>query len=312
MTLNSQTIGMVTIDVEPDSVWHNTQSNSLSNIESLKRFHKLCVKFEIRPTYLVTYSVVADKTSCNILESFLAAGNCEIGVHPHYWETPPVSIDDQGQDAWVGSHYSDEILEEKLVNLIEITKSRLVTPVSHRSGRWGMESRQVSLLSKNGIEIDTSVTPGIDWSVTGAYDYTNFLTTPYYLDSSDFILPGNSPVLEIPCSIKPGVKLFGLEKKQYVNSVLRRLNFNSQWLRPSPDKSPNDLLGISKFCIENFSFLNLMTHSSEFKSGCSPFWLNEDSIDQLFLQLQETFTYWNNSGVKPMTLKEFKQQYNNI
>ena len=74
---------MVTIDVEPDNVWGNTQSNSLLNIENLKRFHKLCMKLDIRPTYLVTYSVVADKNSCDILESFIAEGNCEIGVHPH-------------------------------------------------------------------------------------------------------------------------------------------------------------------------------------------------------------------------------------
>ena len=311
MTIDSQTIGMVTIDVEPDSVWDDTQSNSLLNIENLKRFHKLCMRLDIKPTYLATYSVVTDKYSCNILESFLVEGNCEIGVHPHYWETPPVTIDDQGHEAWVSSHYSDEILEEKLVNLIEVIKSRLVTPVSHRSGRWGMESRQVSLLSKNGIEIDTSVTPGINWSITGAYDYSNFLTTPYYLDSSDFMLPGSSSVLEIPCSIKPGIKLLGYEKQRYLNAILRRLNMDSQWLRPSPEKSPKDLIEISEYCIENHSFLNLMTHSSEFRPGCNPFWENEESIERLFRQLEVTFNFWNSLGVKSMTLKEFKKEHDN-
>lgn len=311
MTIDSRKIGMVTIDVEPDNVWHNTQSNSLLNIESLKRFHELCMMLEIRPTYLVTYSVISNKDSCQILEGFLKGGNCEIGVHPHYWETPPIIVDDQGENAWVSSHYSDDILEEKLANLIEITKSRLVTPFSHRSGRWGMESRQVELLENYGITIDTSVTPGIDWSITGAYDYSNSLMNPYYLDPSDFMLSGSSSVFEIPCSIKPGIKLLGYEKYRYINAILRRMNLNSQWLRPSPDKSPKDLIKISKYCIENHSFLNLMTHSSEFRAGCNPFWKSEESIEMLFRQLEETFNSWNSLGVKSMTLKEFKKEHDN-
>lgn len=309
MNISSSPIGMVTIDVEPDGVWDNTQSRSFDNIENLKKFHELCMRLEIRPTYLVTFSVISDQKSCNILESLLKSGNCEIGVHPHYWETEPISDNDRGADAWVGSHYSEEILEEKLVNLIDLTKSRLVNPKSHRSGRWGMESRQVNILSNNGIQIDTSVTPGIDWSITGAQDYTNFISDPYYLDSSDFSLKGDSSILEIPCSIKPGVSFFGLERGRYANAILRRLNLTSKWLRPSPNINSSDLIDVCNFGIDNFSFLNLMTHSSEFRPGCSPFWSDEDSVDLLFLQLEEIFTFWNDVGVESMTLKEFKDHY---
>lgn len=307
MKTNSPLKGMVTIDVEPDSVWDNTQSNSLENLEGLKRFHTLCSRHSIRPTYLVTYSVVSDTKSCKILESFLVDGNCEIGVHPHYWETPPINTDDKGKEPWVSSHYSDEILEEKLVNLIEIIKSRLITPVSHRSGRWGMESRQVNLLIDNGIEIDTSVTPGIDWSSTGAFDYTEFMQTPYFLNPSDFSQSGHSQLLEIPCSIKPGLKIFGMEKLRYVNALMRRTRLDPQWLRPSPEKNSEVLKEVSRFCFKNYSFCNLMTHSSEFQLACSPFWKTEASMEELFLQLEETFKYWNSLGVESVTLKEYKK-----
>lgn len=311
MSHSPQKISMVTIDVEPDNVWTNTQSKSFSNIESLKRFHALCSRYYVRPTYLLTYSVASDNKSSKILESLLSEGNCEIGIHPHYWETPPIESDDLGREAWVGSHYSDEIIEEKLVNLIELISSRFDAPISHRSGRWGMETRQVNLLSKNGIKIDSSVTPGIDWSITGAYDYSEFPSIPYYLSSSDMSSTGDSPVLEIPCSIKPGMSFYGLQNVKYIRGALRRLRLDNRWLRPSPEKTKEDLVSISNFCSDQFSFLNLMTHSSEFMKGCNPFWNDDHSIELLYSQLETTFAHWNNMSVKSLTLKEYKQYFDN-
>ena len=297
--------GFVTIDVEPDNVWANTQSRSMENLKCLSRFHRLCQEYGIRPTYLVTWSVASDSTCAPILESLLSDGDCEVGIHPHLWQTPPLLPQDAGNRAWVGPDYSREVLEAKLANLTNLIKTRFGNPISHRAGRWRMDPRQVDILLRMGIEIDTSVTPGIDWSTTSAPDYSDAPLAVYQLGSCSIVTPGNSRMLEVPCTIKPGLRLMGWEKARYIQSALRILRLNYQWLRASPSSSAASLEKVCAWAYKRLPHLNLMSHSSEFMAGGSPYWRTEAEVARQFDLYRQIFSWWRDHSIEPRTLSEF-------
>lgn len=308
---NSMLTGVVTIDVEPDNVWSNTHSKAFKNIGQLPVFHRLCQKHGVRPTYLVSWSVAMDDTSALILEKLLSNGDCEVGIHPHLWETPPIVDQDVTDRAWVGPDYTTEVLEAKLASLTDLIRKRFGSPVSHRAGRWGLDIRQVDILASLGIQIDTSVIPGIDWSSTGIKDFTFAPLKPYFLGREDLCLPGTSGLLEVPCTIKPGMRLFGLEKNRYVEAVIRRIGFGNKWLRASPQASAKKLLDVCVWASSRLPQLNLMSHSSEFMAGASPYWRTEADVARHFDIYRGVFAWWQKNNVESKTLSEFRGNYVN-
>ncbi|MFH0798564.1 MAG: hypothetical protein V2A66_00075 [Pseudomonadota bacterium] len=302
----SSSAGIVTIDVEPDNVWADTHSRCLKNIQNLPIFHRLCQDYGVRPTYLVSWSVAADDVCASVLETLLAHGDCEVGIHPHLWETPPVVKQDSSEHAWVGPDYSEEVLEAKLTSLVNLITKRFGAPLSHRAGRWGLDVRHVHILTSLGVRIDTSVIPGIDWSSTGIMDYTRAPMQPYLMGTEDICRRGASELLEVPCTIKPGLRLFGCEKNRYVSAIIRRLGLANNWLRPSPQASAGNLLNVCSWANSRLPQLNLMSHSSEFMAGCSPYWRTESDVDRHFDAYRRVFAWWQNHGVKPQTLSEFR------
>src|SRR5215510_14611103 len=87
----------VTIDTEEDN-WGEFARDSFTveNISRIPRLHELFMRRGVRPTYLVSYPVVTDPKSVDILGGYRNAGQCEIGTHPHPWNTPPV-VDERNQ-----------------------------------------------------------------------------------------------------------------------------------------------------------------------------------------------------------------------
>ena len=87
---------LVGIDTEGDNQWDAAAraNQQFENIYALPRLHALFAKHGVRPTYVVTYPVVRDARSAEVLGRLLAAGDCEIGAHHHAWETPPCSQED--------------------------------------------------------------------------------------------------------------------------------------------------------------------------------------------------------------------------
>ena len=307
--LDLKPVGMVTIDVEPDNVWANTQSQTYENIKFLPNFHALCSEFGIRPTYLVSWSIANNAHCSNILENLLNKGNCEIGIHPHLWETPAKIAQDTSEHAWVGLDYAESALNDKIENLVNLIAKQFGRPVSHRAGRWGLDLRQVSILQSHGIEVDTSVIPGIDWSSTGILDHTCAPIAPYFIGSDGIFDTGSSGLLEVPCTIRPGLKILGLETNKYVRRIIGRLGFGHEWLRASPIMSPEKMIHISKWAIEQLTHLNLMSHSSEFMPSGSPYWKSQADIEKQFQMFRKLFSYWQVSGVRAMTLAEFSSEH---
>ncbi len=286
-------------------MWADTHSRGLENLRCLPRFHHLCQEQGIRPTYLVTWSVAHDAECLKIVEHLLRHGDCEVGMHPHLWETPPLQPQDYTSHASVAANYPEEILEEKISNLAELLTRRFGPIVSHRAGRWGLDARQVRILCSLGVQVDTSVTPGWDWSPTGAPDYSEAPLEPYWLDPKDLCQIGASLLLEVPCTIRPGWRLFGLNRRALVKAVLRRLNKGPAWLRCAPLVTGKQLIRVCDWAAALLPHLNLMSHSSEFYPGGSPYWRTAADVSHHLDLCSQVFNWWQAHGVQPMTLKEF-------
>lgn len=299
-------VGLVTIDVEPDNVWARAEGTGLENIRQLPRFQALCQEYGVRPTYLVSYSVAANNDSAAVLEQLLAQGDCEIGMHPHLWEIPPfLPMDRQGQ-AWPGPAYPASALTEKLTRLRDLLVERFGAVSSHRAGRYGLDSRQVALLISLGITADTSVTPGIDWTTTGAPDFRAAPLMPYLLANDNVLHRGDSQLLEVPCTVRPGVTLGGFERTRVGRAVMQRLGRNAQWLRGSPQASSDSLTAVCAWASQRTSVLNLMTHSSELCPGASPYWPTAAAVTRHFALCEDVFRWWREHGVVPLTLKQYR------
>jgi hypothetical protein len=303
------TAGLVTIDVEPDNVWDNVYSKTLHNIKNLSKFHELCKEFSVRPTYLVSWSVASNMNSANILERLLCTNDCEIGIHPHLWEIPPFVRQDKMGCACVGLEYPEDILMEKISNLTQLITQRFGKPSSHRSGRWGIDFRQVKMLESLNIHVDSSVIPGINWSSTGILDHTCAPIEPYFIGKTGIFDKGMSGLLEVPCSIKPGLKLYGLEKNRYVSEIIKRSGFGSKWLRASPTLDSQALIEVCEWSSKYSNHLNLMSHSSEFMPNGSPYWKSKEDIHNQFSMYRRVFQWWQKNKVRPLTLSEFADEY---
>ena len=301
--------GLITIDVEPDNVWQNTQSRSLNNLAGLQRFHQLCVRFGIRPTYLITYSVATDARAAQVLEGMLTCGECEIGMHAHFWETPPLTEMDIEGPAWVGPHYPVDVLAAKLATLHQAITKQFGPPTSHRAGRWGFDARQVGMLSELGVTSDTSVTPGINWRQTGVLDYTTANVAPYYLSHEDITRSGSSEILEVPCTIKPGLVLPALFRNRLTHRLLTKIGFSPQWLRTSPGADIGRMLGLCQWAIESKLPINIMSHSSEFLEKGSPYWRSADDIEEHFAQFEVLFKWWAANDVRSLTLSQYRKVF---
>lgn len=302
----SGSAGIVTIDVEPDNVWVDTHSRSLRNVEHLPFFHRLCQNYGVRPTYLVSWSVAKDDVCASILERLLSYGDCELGIHPHLWETLPIVEQDSSGKAWVGPDYIKEVLEAKLTSLVNLIKKLFGAPLSHRAGRWGLDTRQIDVLTSLGVRIDTSVIPGIDWSSTGIVDYTHAPLLPYFMSTEDICRSGATELLEVPCTIKPGLRLFGCENIRYFSAAINRFGLRNKWLRAAPKVSAHNLLDVCSWANGRMPQLNLMSHSSEFMAGGSPYWCTDADVAQHFDVYHKIFSWWQKNGIEPKTLSEFR------
>ncbi|HEV2248835.1 MAG TPA: hypothetical protein VGW37_19495 [Terriglobia bacterium] len=288
-------LAVVTVDVEPDNVWGDFRSSSLKNIAALPRFQELCSRYGVRPTYLVCYSVASDNQCCSVLEQFLKNGACEVGAHPHMWEIPPhVKLDSTATPA---NLYPIEAVEEKLSSLTQLLHARFGPMTSHRAGRWGFVADHAGPLAKLGYGVDTSVTPGIDWSSTGAPNFRAAGLAPAYWKQGS--------VLEVPCTVRPALVNHRLARSRFPTATMRRAGLGASWLRCRPDMTAKKMVQVSDWASRTLGFLNVMTHSSELCAGASPLWRTEEAVSAHLRRYEELFGHWVANGVETVTLQEF-------
>ncbi|OGU32223.1 MAG: hypothetical protein A2057_04735 [Ignavibacteria bacterium GWA2_35_9] len=82
-------IFIVTVDTEFDDAWTKPETIKLDNVKEIPRSQVLCQKYNIIPTYLLTYECAVREEAVSVLKPISEAEKCEIGHHLHAWSTPP-------------------------------------------------------------------------------------------------------------------------------------------------------------------------------------------------------------------------------
>jgi len=188
-------------------------------------------------------------------------------------------------------------------------------PRSFRAGRFGIGNNTLRLLAELGYEVDSSVTPGLDWKLTeGRSDHSSAPLEPYPGNENRFDRQGTLPVLEVPVTIRPVHRY--LSKLADAARALDRRPFRRvvsplrarQWLRPYYSDA-EAMIGLVKSAVgeaehsESTVVLNMMFHSMEIIAGKNPYTRNDDEVNQYLEDLRRVFEFASENDCEFATLK---------
>lgn len=302
---------IITIDTEGDNLWeyHGEGIIRTKNSLYIPRFQKLCNNYGFKPVYLTNFEMISDDAFAKFARETQNKGQCEIGIHIHAWNNPPIyklSKNKTGQSYLI--EYPEDIMRQKFEITYNLIKKKIgIAPVSHRAGRWAMNETYFNILSDFGILVDCSVTPHVDWSIFmgashGGSDYRYVDAHAHYINK----------VLEVPMSIKDtGHKIKATWRLRAKYAIKFKSLPNRQiWLRPSVSSLDEMKEVINYFdADETIDFVEFMIHSSELMPGGSPYYKTKGAVEGLYVVLDTIFSYAKSMGYEGCTLKEYVQRY---
>jgi hypothetical protein len=312
---------LVGIDTESDNQWNASarERPTFENIYALETLHERFERFGVRPTYLVTYPVVADPRSAAVLSGLQVRGNCEIGAHHHAWETPPCTAEQAASHLYAlalpAAQFEDQVAS--LTGLIERTLG--VRPVSYRSGRFGFSASHVSPLEKAGYLVESSVAPLFYEAHKQGPDFVGAPPVPYFLAYDDARRAGTSDLLEVPVSAALSRRVpawmerwYGRAPRPYTTKrALRKLGIaRVMWLRPSYSSLPDMKALAQRLTATRAPQLNLIFHSSEAIVGGSPYNRTTAELSAFFEKLDSFLQFVvEDLGAVPATFSEFRSRF---
>ena len=307
-------IFVVTVDTESDDAWLNPGTIKLNNIKEIPRFQELCEKYNIIPTYLITYEYAAREESISVLKPILDRKKCEIGHHLHSWSTPPFqkpNISNEVDLEWIHAYQfelPDNLFEEKAMALKEVIKQNYgIDPTSHRAGRWGIDQRTIDWLIKNKFVVDSSIVPNGNYSkhkgkYQGGKIFNDKPLFPYIWNGTK---KGN--LIEIPVSVYYPFKFFNhkfFRGEKIGKKIGNRFRIGrSLTLNPAFGENFNKLF-IKNEIRKNRPVINLVLHSSELAMNCSPYTNTITNYKKVWNILENSFKVIYNNNINSLTLTE--------
>jgi hypothetical protein len=311
----------ITIDTEGDNQWeYRLESGTpvtTENARFLPRFQDLCERFGFKPVYLTDWEMANDAFFADFARKTAKRGACEIGMHPHAWSVPPeypLECTNKNAVPYL-IEYPLNIMCEKLTNLLKLLENTFETEIiSHRSGRWAMNSDYYDLLIENNVKIDCSVTPFVSWRTeigctaeSCGSDYSASPTEPYMVFHSMDSRAAEA-LLEMPVSIRKLRIIHAGPGKSGVRKLLSSAKGvilgRTMWLRPEADNLAQLLFLTDRITESSSSYLMFMLHSSELMPGGSPNFKTTESIEKLYSDLEILFKHIS-GRCEGKTLREY-------
>ncbi len=317
---------LIAVDTEGDNQWARPRVISTRNAQFLDRFQQMCERYRLKPTYVTNWEMA----NCPVFQAFardvLVRGRAEIGMHLHASNTPPLDplTDDDLRHLPYLFEYPPAQMREKIVtmtNALEDTFGRKM--VTHRAGRWGFNELYASVLRELGYLVDCSVTPHVSWvkhigapGGSGGPDYRGAPDEAYWVDPVDIKQPGDSELLEVPCTIIPRprsawVESVGerLQQVRLGRKVMRRY-FAAEWrFRPERGNRRRLLRILSVARQQRRDHVLFSTHSSELMPGGSPTFPTPESIEKVYADMEALFAAATEAGFAGMTLEEYYRRF---
>jgi hypothetical protein len=240
------------------------------------RIHPLMAGYGAKPTYLLSPEVLRDPASVDVLASL---EGCELGTHLHgEMADPGAFVPEVTRD--VQRDYAPEVERAKVASLTASFRTAFArAPVSFRAGRFGLGAHTLPILADLGYEVESSVTPGVDWSaVSRGLTFVGAPGQPYHPDPAAPARPGASPLLEVPVTT--------VARAAARVPLLGRFA-EPRWLRPTRTRG-KDLVSVARCAIRRALseeepsgggarrpgrpiVLNAMFHNVEVIAGASPY-----------------------------------------
>jgi len=308
---------LVTVDTEEDN-WGTflPVGATVENLARLPRLQELFDSCQVRPTYLVTYPVVTDRGAISILRGLLETGRCEVGMHCHPWNTPPFEEETNERNSML-CNLPEQLQYRKMECLHEaIVKNLGIVPRCFRAGRWGFGQTVGANLHKLGYEVDSSISPFMDWSEHFGPDFSDRFPIPYRFSSHDaFRECPSGAMVEVPITIGFAQKDFARCNrllKRLMKSRLRRLKavgilyklrlLNRIWLSPEISCTREMKRLTLTMAANNYRLLNLTFHSPATVPGLSPF-VKTPEEEQRFLQrTRDYLSFARENGIDSIVL----------
>ena len=306
----------ITIDVEEDN-WSDYKSEPvLSNIGKLTELQSLFDKYDVKPTYLISYPVATDKNSISILRKILDRDRCEIGAHLHPWNTPPFEEEKTVKNTML-FNLGKELQYRKLESLHQkIVENFKMEPITFRSGRWGFDQTVAENIHRLGYKVDTSVSPIFE---LGKLSRAGFLEP---LPDAAITAIGNSgspdsSILEVPatigflqdnydrCNARMNAISGSALRHFRLIGVLDRLNIlNKVWLSPESDDAGNMIRLAESVKRNKYPILNMFFHSPSLQHGLTHFTKTKEEEKELTRRIEKFLEYTAISNIEPITMSE--------
>jgi len=300
------------VDTEADNQWDASARETLpvQNAHELPRLQQVCDRYDVPPTYLVTYEMAKDDSARGVLRELAASGRCEIAAHHHPWSTPP-PVDGHLYPL----NLSPQQFREQLKALTDaVSEIAGTAPVSYRAGRNGFTGWQVAVLEELGYLVDSSVDPFFNEKRKGGPSFAGAPLVPYFVSRDDPRRAGDSKLLEIPITSALDRKWPQWAQTAYADvtrayqfrRALRLLKITRPiWLRPSYSKTEDMLLLARRVLDGEAPTANIIFHSSELLPGGSPYNQTAEQVETFYRQLETLLAFLKENGAVGSTFREF-------
>ncbi|PIE23044.1 MAG: hypothetical protein CSA62_09135 [Planctomycetota bacterium] len=288
---------LVTIDVECDKGpdWSTATPLAFRGVVQGigERLQPLFCQLAVRPTYLLSPEVLCDPESMALLRSL---DSCELGTHLHGEYVAPHADFAASRTDEMQREYASELEYEKLATLSELFRQQTGRAArSFRAGRFGIGAESGRHLLDLGYLCDSSVTPHIQWTDRSGQRVPDFRGSgeqPYFVSGDgDLLRPGDSPLLELPVTIRAGAEA-------------------PRWLRPWYSSRRQLLALVDEIAEREFDTpLCMMFHNVELCAGTSPYPQSEDEVMAYLADLQIVLQHAIARGFMPMTMAQARQYY---
>jgi len=304
------------VDTEADNQWESSARESLPvrNAFELPRLQKLCDRYSVPPTYLVTYEMATDDGARGVLRELAKSGDCEIATHHHPWSTPPLA----SGHLYPLNLSQDQFREQMKVLTDEVATITDSSPVSYRAGRNGFTGWQVRILEELGYLVDSSVDPFFNEKRKGGPSFAGAPLTPYFVSPEDPRRAGESTLLEIPITSALDRRWPRALQTAYADvtrsyqfrRILRLMKVTRPiWLRPSYSK-PEDMNMLARRVLGGESpVANIIFHSSELMPGGSPYNQTAIDVDRFYDHLEELLAFLTEQGATGATFRGFRDAW---
>jgi hypothetical protein len=310
----------ITIDTEEDN-WGDFQRTSFSveNIRRVSRLQELFNNRGVRPTYLISYPVATSRIGIELLGKYRADGLCEIGTHPHPWNTPPIEEERTAQNTYMGN-LPVSLQYRKMKTLTDTIAANFgVAPTSYRSGKWGFSDSVAENLIRLRYLVDSSISPSWDWTEAGGPDFSNYSLDPFVYQMEATTDEQGGSLLEVPATIdflqsprKVASSVYwsltrNVPLGRTIARVLSRAGvLNHLCISPETHDAAHMIKLAAALVRRGTKVINMFFHSPSLLENCSPFVRTEADVTAFLARIDRFLAFATSAGLQSVTMSELR------